>query len=50
VDHYRLKLHDDTGTTMDEIRDVSDRIRAIVRDRLPEIRQAITRIEANLKG
>jgi hypothetical protein len=49
ADYYRFKILGDRGTTLEQAKYATDQIKAIVLDRLPEIRQAITRAEKKLK-
>ena len=48
ADYYRYKIMS-IRSTKEEARYIADQINAIVTDRLPEIRQAISRAEAKLQ-
>jgi hypothetical protein len=48
ADYYRFKLLGGRDIIVEEVEYMTNRIQNIVRDRLPEIRQAITRVEGNL--
>jgi hypothetical protein len=45
ANHYHYAILGGKGTTGKELRYLIDRVKGIIQDRLPEIRQAITRVE-----
>jgi hypothetical protein len=48
--YYRFKIRDEIDVPLEEVKHITSQIMEIVRDRLPEIRQAISRVEANLRN
>ncbi|MDQ3839914.1 MAG: hypothetical protein M3297_11665 [Thermoproteota archaeon] len=48
ADYYRFRLPGGRDITVEEVKYMTSRIQDIVRDRLSEIRQTITRVETNL--
>ena len=49
ADYYRFKLLGGRDIPVEEVKYMTNRIQNIVRDRLSEVRQAITRVETNLR-
>jgi hypothetical protein len=50
ANYYRFKIRGEIDVPLEEMKYVTSQIKEIVRDRLPEIRQAISRAEANLRN
>ena len=50
ANYYHYAILGGKGTTKEELKYLVDRIKGIVQDRLPEIRQAITRVEDKLRN
>lgn len=49
TNYYHYEVLGGKGITKEELKYLVDQIKGIVQDRLPEIRQAITRVEDKLK-
>jgi hypothetical protein len=49
ADYYRYRIVGNKGTAEEQVKYVADTIKEIILDRLPEIRQSISRAEIKLK-